>query len=257
MSNEYKYNLVSDSLYYPRVLVFSDNTTNHMGYGSLYAVTEETVEAIKREGTVSGYSGAVWSKRVWLDIDSYEEADKVEQKLQEMGYDYIAYDSGGKGAHFGILRDHPPSHLLPKKDRAWVREHFPQADSSIYTSLHLFRLPGTVHEKTGRRKEIVKEQKGTQLILPNLDLSRGRSTASYTQSSVESIFKDGRVLQNIKQARVGDRHFTLVKVAYALKDKEVDPTIAQWFLQEVNKGFSEPKEVEQVDKILKGIYEKV
>jgi len=250
--NDYKYHLISDSLYYPRDLDFRSNLTGLTGYASLYSVTEETTKAVKREGTVAGYAGPVWSERLWLDVDSYDEADRVELKLKELGYDYIAYDSGGKGAHFGILRIHPPSHLLPKKDRLWAREHFPQADSSVYTPLQLFRLPGTVHEKTGRKKEVVAKRPGISLILPNLDSRTVQSTAAHS-SNRESIFKDGRILYNIKQAQVGNRHYTLVKVAYALKEKEVDPSIAQWFLQEVNKCFSEPKEAEQVDKIVASI----
>lgn len=254
----YVYYLYSDSTYYPGDLHFCTDINNYKGFSSLYAVTEETAEALKREGTVAGYAGSVWSERLWLDIDSYEMAESVELKLKEMGLDYIAYDSGGKGAHFGILRDHPPSHLLPKKDRAWVASNFPQADLSIYTPLHLFRLPSTVHEKTGRQKTLAGVCKGRTLNLPALQTGVLRSLQSmgHARNEKESVFKDGRLMYNIKQARVGERHATLVKVAYALKDKETDPNIARWFLNEVNKLFAEEKDPEQIDKVVANIFSK-
>ena len=259
-SNEYDYNLLSDSIYYPKQLLFakglnfsSDNDSN-TGFGSLYSITQESAEAIQREGTIAGFNGCVWSERLWIDVDSYEEAEKVELTLKGMKLDFIAFDSGGKGAHFGVLRNHPPSHLLPKKDRVWVRKHFPKADSSIYSSLHLFRLPGTVHQKTGRRKRLVVQEPGTALTLPKYEPFILKSPVFI--SANESVFKDYRVLQNIKNARTGDRHYTLVKIAYALKDKNVDETYSRWFLGEVNKLFEEPKTEIEVEKIVGSILSK-
>jgi hypothetical protein len=254
MNEFYSQFLVSDSLYYPRDLAFYSDLSGHTGFASLYAVTLESAEAVRRAGTVAGFAGPVWAERLWLDVDGYDLAEEVELKLNKMELDYVAYDSGSKGAHFGILRDHPPSHLLPKKDRLWAREHFPQTDSSIYTPLHLFRLPGTVHEKTGRTKEIVRVQAGQKLRLPEIATNSPGLGKFQPNSMAESIFKDGRLLHNIKQARVGERHPTLVKIAYALKDKETDPSIAQWFLNEVNKLFPEAKDVEQVNKIVESIW---
>lgn len=261
---EYIYHVLSDSLYYPKPLLFvtSDLLPKRTGFASIYAISKTSYEAIKRAGTVAGFAGEVWSERLWLDIDSYEVAESVELKLKAMGLDYVAYDSGSKGAHFGILREHAPSHLLPKKDRAWVTKHFPQADSSIYTPLHLFRLPNTTHEKTGRRKEIVSicedKDKTRSIIFSEIEQKSLRSlpVISKGTSLEESLFKDARILQSIKEAKLGTRHKTLVTIAYALKDKGTDLTNALWFLHECNKLFPEAKSEVEVEKILSGIYEK-
>lgn len=256
--NEYIYHILSDSLYYPKPLEFitGDLLIKRTGFASLYAVTRQDYEALKRTGTIAGFTGNVWSERLWLDIDGYEQAEQVELKLKEMKLDYIAYDSGGKGAHFGILRVHSPSHLLPKKDRAWVTENFPQADSSIYTPLHLFRLPGTMHEKTGRAKEVVTVCQGNSLDLQSTGAVKRPIFQHPKASSVSkgSIFKDARILQSIKEAKLGTRHKTLVTIAYALKDKGTDYECALWFLGQVNKLFPEAKSEIEVDKIMAGIF---
>ncbi len=258
MENDYIFHILSDSLYYPKPLVFitSDLLPKRTGFASLYGVTKADYEALKRSGTIAGYSGNVWSERLWLDVDGYEKCDAVELKLKQMGLDYVAYDSGSKGAHFGILREHAPSHLLPKKDRAWALEHFPEADSSIYSPLHLFRLPGTVHEKTGRAKEVVSNTPGNKLILSDGPNTKVRSITRKVSTDNPSIFQDARILNSIKEAKLGTRHKTLVTIAYALKDKGTDPTCALWMLTEVNKLFPESKNETEVQKILTGIYEK-
>lgn len=224
------------------------------GFTSLYLVSKETSEAIIQEGTTKHFKGVVWSQRLWLDIDSYEEADEVEQRLIEMEVDYVAFDSGGRGAHFGILRDHAPSHLLPQKDRAWVKANFPEADTSIYTHLHLFRLPQTVHEKTGRKKTLVSERRGRSITLPAYNDSSG-SLADHGTGLKKSVFECFRVMSHTVPADTGSRHEYLVKLTYALKDDAgVSPKEALFWLKHTNLLYSEPKSGEDLEKIIRSIY---
>lgn len=225
------------------------------GFGSLYLVTKETAQAIVAAGTTARYQGVVWSGRLWLDVDSFEAADAVEARLNKMGLGYVAYFSGNRGAHFGILRSSPPSHLLPLQDREWVRAHFPEADDSIYTHLHLFRLPGTPHIKTGQPKVLVAKKAGKAIEhKPWSAASSQVIKAPSPNYAVGSVFESIRVMGNSIPTTNGNRHPTLVKLAYALHDKGVDPSIAVWWLGEVNKMAEEPKEDWEVEKIVKSIY---
>lgn len=224
------------------------------GFSSLYSVSKETSEAIIKEGTTKHFKGVVWSERLWLDIDSYEKADGTEQKLIEMGVDYVAYDSGGRGAHFGILRDASPSHLLPQRDKQWVREHFPEADPSIYTHLHLFRLPGTLHERTRRPKHLVSERRGEHLTLPTYKDCSG-DLRSHSAGN-KSVFDCFRVMSHTVPVSAGERHEYLVKLTYALKDDaEVGAKEALFWLKHTNLLYSEPKSNEDLEKIVRSIYE--
>lgn len=224
------------------------------GFASLYAVTEADAQAIEQTGTTAGFKGSVWAPRLWLDTDSYEDADRAETTLKGMGLDYVAYDSGGRGAHFGVLRDCLPSHTLPARERAWVREHFPYADTSIYTHLHLFRLPGTTHESTGRVKHAVRSVRGRHLTLPPL-VARGVDLSPERYSNGRSVLACFSVLRDSVPVAVGKRHETLVRLGYALcQDAGVEADYALWWLREVNKLYAEPKPDEELEKIVRDVY---
>lgn len=252
--NDYIHHLYSPGKWVPAGFNFINglSLTAAQGFVSLYGVDKATADAIVAENTPRQFKGVVWSERLWVDIDSYEQAERVEETLKRMELDFVAYDSGGKGAHFGILRTHPPSHLLPQKDRSWVKAVLPQADTSIYSHMHLFRIAGTVHERTGRRKELVSTSQGRALLLPPLLEQRDYS---FSPGDVESIFDMYRVMANTVPAINGERHHTLVRLAYALKDDaKVNSDTALWWLLETNKLFDEPKNDEEVLKILRSIY---
>lgn len=255
--SEYKYYIYSPSKHYGAKPYFveRDGLPDKTGFSSLYAVTEDTAEAIESTGTTAQFKGVVHSERLWLDFDTEESSDAAQSKLESMGYDIIVYHSGNRGIHVGILRDHAPSHLLPAKDKAWVEANFPDADRSIYTPLHLFRLPGTRHEKTGRIKEFITHIRGGALRLPALTRQDIKLTPTVNHSGERSVFECIRVMANSTPARNGQRHPQLVRLAYALKDDiQAEPYIALWWMLEVNKMAEEPKSFEEVEQIVKSIY---
>lgn len=256
---EYKYVLYSDRPNYGSSPNFirGDAAPESGGFTSLYAVDESTAQAIQSAGTAKNFKGVVWSERLWIDVDSYEAADTTERKLKEMGYAFISYESGGRGAHFGVLRTSDPSHLLPLQDKAFVREHFPEADATIYTHLHPFRLPGTLHNKTGRPKRFVSQAAGKPIELPPYRdevRSVGRSEVFAVSGQTKSIFDIHFIQRNSEASKEGERHAHLVRLIYALRDNGYDVNIARWWVNEVNKRFSPPKEEYEIEKALGSIY---
>jgi len=257
--NEYCFSIITPTLSYGISPTFAHvSRLDNGGFGSLYLVTKEVSKAIIEAGTTAKYQGVVWSQRLWLDIDSLEAAEKVEQKLIDMGLNYVAYFTGNRGAHFGILRLSPPSHLLPLQDREWVRAHFPEADDSIYTHLHLFRLPGTLHSKTGKPKVLVNKAQGKAISYePYRNISshiNSRPSRPFAESQGQSVFETIRIMGNSVPTNNGSRHPTLVKLTYALRDKGVDVNIARWWIGEVNKMCEELKSDNELDHIIKTIY---
>jgi hypothetical protein len=227
------------------------------GFSSLYAVTEETAEAIVAAGTTRQFKGVVWSPFLWIDVDNYDHADRAESTLRKLGLGYSAYDSGGRGVHFRIEREAVPSHLLPAQDKAWVTEHFPEADPSIYSHLHLFRLEGTIHETHGRPKALVETVKGGTLPQhPPLFTERfSTELLAPTEAAARSVFECFRVMRDSRPVPSGERHHTLVRLCYGLRDDaKVNSFMALWWLGEVNKMFSEPKSPEDLEHIVRSIY---
>lgn len=254
---DYKYSLYSLTADYgvvPTFVVLPSG--DYKGFSSLYQVTEETATAIEQAGTVKGFKGVVWSKRLWIDFDNDTAARQADSRLKEMGYDYVCYTTGNRGLHYGILRPIQPTHLLPLMDKAWVKSNFPEADTSIYTHLHPFRIPGTLHEKTGKPKALLFERRGRPLTLPPLKREE-MQIVSLGQKQGKSVFDCFYVMANTVPVDPGKRHSTLIKLLNALKnDAGVGMDIAMWWTSEWNKTLSEPKEEHEIEKAVRSIYER-
>lgn len=254
---DYCYYLYSNSANYgavPSFLPLSDLPKE--GFMSLYAITKETAKAIEQAATTRGFKGVVWSERLWIDFDDHDAAGRAESKLKEMKYDYVCFTTGNRGLHYGILRDNSPSHILPFLDKAWVKQHFPEADTSIYTHLHPFRIPGTVHEKTGKPKKLLYGRSGGTLVLPPFkkeDIQVGPIGPGGGKSVFDCFF----VMANTVPVEAGQRHQTMIKLIYALKnDAQAPMEAAMWWLTEWNKMLSEPKEHHELEKAVRSIYER-
>jgi len=229
-------------------------------FASVYAVRKEDAEAIQETAqTAAGFKGVVWSSRLWVDFDTEEGAIQARSLLTKGGYDYVEYTTGGRGAHFGIARDAKPSHVLPALDKQWVKENLAGADLSLYWHLHLIRLPGTVHERTGRTKALVSRQSGKALVLHNIPSFEDEYRPSPMHKGRQSsIFNVWQVASNLTGSGVnGSRHKQLRDLSLALKS-EANVTLdeARWIVLEVNRGFNEPKPEEEVEKLIKWVYEK-
>lgn len=246
----------------PRFYGGSEIANSGSQFASVYAVRKEDAQAIRdAAGTAAGFRGVVWSRRLWIDFDSYEAADKAEETLRQLGLDHVVYDTGGRGRHIGILRAAEPSHTLPLQDKQWVRANIEGADLGIYWHLHLIRLPGAIHERTGRKKTKLREFKGTELVLPKLadhndpamDII-GEHQAS--RVARPSIFRCWEVTSNLTPTSGGSRHRQLVNLSLALcKDAKVSFEEALWVVREVNRGFDEPKEDVELERMVRWAYE--
>ncbi len=253
----FTYFLHSPAKFVSRPLTFVNGLSGLSGgFSSLYAVRAEDAEALKQAGSTEGFKGVVYNERLWLDFDSEEASERAGCRLEEMGYDYIAYHTGGRGVHFGILRGTAPSHLLPLQDRAWAKGNFPECDTSIYSHLHLFRVPGGEHEATGKPKQLIVEARtGRSLELPPYEKPILSGVDMGYGTFDVSIFDIPRVMLNSVPAENGHRQHQLVRLVYALKDEAlVDLGSALFWVNEVNKMFREPKPQEEVDRLVRGIY---
>lgn len=254
----YRYYFYAPSQYYGSANSFvSGSYIPKEGFSSLYAVTSDTKEAIGQEGTTRFFKGVVWSPHLIIDCDTDEATQEVGTWLDEKGYSYDAFTTGNRGMHFYIATNSDPSHLLPLAHKQFVQTTFKSSgvDTSIYTHLHLFRLPGTVHEKTGRPKELFHSAKGKVLEIARATLTTATTNTGSSVTGAKSVFNQFRIMSNTVPVSVGLRHETLVKLCYALKDDaQVDGSLALWWLLEANKLFNVPKPEEDVEKILNSIY---
>jgi hypothetical protein len=227
-------------------------------FGSVYAVRKEDAEAITTAGTAANYRGTCWSRRLWLDFDDEASLKQTLEFLKKENYDHVVYHTGNRGGHVGILRDAAPSHLLPYQDKKWAVENAPGCDRSIYWALHLFRLPGTVHDTTGLPKRLVSKHEGKELVLPSYEPEAPKDTRTPIgiKGSRGSIFKCWQVVSRLTLGEVANRQKHLVVLCKALRhDAGVTLEEATWVALEVNRGFDEPKPQEEVIRIVNWAYE--
>lgn len=259
--SEFHYYLVSPNNHIGRPPVFSNVAGAQAptyNFASVYAIRKADAEAIHQAGTAAGFKGIVWSNRLWLDFDNMEAAERAERSLKETDYDFRVYDTGGgRGRHIGILRHAAPSHLLPLQDKAYAAASFPGCDLSLYWHLHLLRLPGAIHERTGKPKTLLYHREGKALVLPPYVPTEVVMPEVRQENSVRpSIFSVWGVISNLAPlASEGDRHAQLVRLAKALQaDANVTPEEALWVTMEVNRGFTLPKDEHEVEEIVKWAY---
>lgn len=233
------------------------------GFSSTYLVSAAEADAITKSGSKAGFKGTVWSERLWIDVDNYDDARSIKEQLEKDGYDFICYDSGNRGFHFGLRRAASPTHFLPELDKEWVRSAYPDlakrgaVDTSIYKNLNLFRCPGGRHEKSGRFKELIASAVGTRTLdFTGKSPSESRQSRVVANKSGSSIFDDSYISLLTVPAHNGQRHKALVRLAYALKGRGEQQEIAMWYLLELNKWFEVPKEEAEVEQIVESIYNK-
>lgn len=254
-----QYFVYSNSKFYPSPLDFrSHSALPKTGYASVYSVDLATAEALSTEGTVQGFKGVVWSERVWLDFDEERPFVEARKRLKELGLSHVVYTTGNRGGHVGVARDATPSHLLPARDKAWATTQFPGCDPSLYSHLHLFRLPGTVHEKTGHKKHQIDAVNGATLQLPprqDLDLNLGGANQVLRHEVPISLFEMRTIMANsVPVSGRGGRHEQLVRLSYALKNNGVSSENAFFWIKEVNKMFEEPKSDGELSHLIQSIF---
>jgi hypothetical protein len=229
-------------------------------FASVYAVTKTDAEAISSSGSAAGFKGTVWSQRLWVDFDDEAALELARCILKEKGYDFVVYDTGGgRGGHLGILRVSSPSHLLPGQDRNWVSNNLPGADLGLYWHLHLIRLPGTIHESSGKPKVLTAHHLGKTLVLPPWQEGRAVSEERSVHGpgpSVgrKSLFRSWEVMQAIMPTQGESRHRQLLLLASAAKRAGATVEESRWLCGELNAAFEEPKSLEESTRVVDWVY---
>lgn len=229
----------------PKFYANSELLSSGCTFASVYAVTDLDAKAITEAGSAANFRGTVWSAKLWVDCDTEEASKEVDNYLRKEGYAFTKYTTGNRGHHYGINRRASPSHLLPQQDKAFVKQHMPGADLGLYWALHLLRLPGVLHVKTGRPKTCIERVAGKSLVLPPFDVEEGslqQVGGLLTSTTRPSVFSFWQVLSNLTPDGGKGRHKQLIDLAIALKrEAGASKEEAEWLVLEVNKGFDEPK----------------
>lgn len=213
---------------------FSFGELPNAGFQSLYAVSEEDAANMVTSESYAGFRDVVHSTMLFIDCDSDEAARMVEATLNRLGLGYEKYSTGNRGFHFSIIRDCDPSNYLPALDKKWCEQNAPWADLKLYTHLHLYRRPGMIHEKTGRRKELVFTKSGGNLDFRGMHAPPVPERESAPPGEMKSVFEDRTLMALAVPHTSGKRHGTFMTMAIRLSETGQTPEFAYGWLVNVN-----------------------
>jgi hypothetical protein len=220
------------------------------GFASVYAFSEQDALLVRERGHSRGLSEfSVWADRVAIDIDQGDEGLlPVLSILDAKGLGYEVWSSGGKGYHVFIPHEPIYSPHLPYSHLSFLRSIGVSCDETIYQHSRVLRLPGTVHLKTGKRKQFYMRKDGMQPTIPiverpKFDFKPGLGTKSFQSALMGAM----SLITNPPPTGQGKRHTLLWGVAKDFAEAGTPYLTALGVLLEVNRSWQKPKPVEKVE----------
>jgi hypothetical protein len=144
----------------------AEEVAKKQGFCSIYAFQEDAAKEIIAQGNSKGLGRfPVWADKVVFDLDNGEEGlQELTAWCQERKLGYRIFSSGSKGFHLEVPHIPVLSRSLPYTHRLLAESTGVPCDPTLYQSGRLYRLEGTLHEKTGKPKQLVEEVEGENLL---------------------------------------------------------------------------------------------
>lgn len=231
------------------------------GYSSIYLLSKEDAQTFKASGSSSGVKDCpVAAYELWIDIDTgLTGLEPVASKIEEAGFEFDLYSSGGKGYHIRIPHALLYDIRLPHSHKMFLKRllgaAFAQVDATLYQHGRLLSLPGRIHPKTGNQKTFLKHFPGSRPIIdivdtevkanfekfnPNLELLSEGLLAAFDLSCIEP----GK----------GGRHMALWKTAKTLADAGLEFYTVLDILNGVNSLWTDQKTSDELQQVVSSIF---
>lgn len=232
----------------------ADELPRFTGFRSYYGFSEAVKLYCQEVGTTRGMRGTVvYSDTIFLDFDDAPQAaEAFWHALIAEGVGFEVWDSGGRSIHFHIPHAPMWSDLLPYSHACWVRARTQGADMSLYQAGRIFRLPGTVHQKTMRQKVLLEKVEGK---LAEVTLVKPDTTVRFGQlvADGDGIAEIISVLENLvrRPPEAGERNRRFYSVACSCFSCGFSGDFALELMNKVNEDLMEdPIEDEEIEMIL-------
>jgi len=175
-------------------------------FRSVYGYPTEAQAHIEASGNIVGVKQfAVHSSTLFIDVDEEEHLDKIERIIAATGVGYSVWSTGNRGLHFHIDMEPVVSIDLPYSQAEYIRGLglSKLVDMTIYRHHSIIRVPGAVHAKTGKTKELLRSVDGPMLTI-NLVQEPEPEFEHHEAGDPEAVRRFRRNL--IQKRGVGQRH---------------------------------------------------
>jgi hypothetical protein len=152
----------------PRLVPLEDQH-KYTGFRSVYCYNSDVKALIDSRGSTADLREyPVYSDTLFVDFDNTD-SSAFKQYLIEQNIAFKHFDSGNRSDHYHIEIESICGVWVPTSQKAWMKEHAPDADLSFYHPSGVYRLPRTYHAKTGKPKKLIAEYAGSLLIIPQAE----------------------------------------------------------------------------------------
>jgi len=198
-------------------------------FRSVYGYPPPAAEHITAQGNVRGlYDFAVQSSTLFIDVDEDDHLDEIEKIVAGLGVGYSVWRSGNRGLHFHIDMKSYTSKHLPYSQKKFIESLglADKVDLTLYRHHSIFRVPGAVHQETGKVKTLIREVAGPVLEIQIVEEPIPEYTTLETGDSVSVA----RFRRNLLQKRgVGQRHNHLyILFQSGIKAGHDADTVLEW-----------------------------
>ena len=185
-------------------------------FRSVYAYPEEVLK--DRETTKNFFGTDLAANTLFIDIDNGQSTvERIEHDLKMNDVYFEKWDTGNRGAHFHVGTPFIVSPYLHQFHKFTLSSYWPDLieknliDCSIYNPSGQIRMPGAVHNKTGRVKLLEYVHKGQYLldilegvIVKSKDrLEYVATSDSYNRLVLSKVYPGGRHLHIMKIVKEG------------------------------------------------------
>jgi hypothetical protein len=207
------------------------------GYSSVYGFDDEAANEIMASGMSRNFGKySTISNTLSIDLDDAGESlPETLIKLQQFKFEL--FFSGGKGHHIILHHDSINSKDLPYSHRKWVEDMEIKCDMSLYQAGRILSLPGRIHKKTGKRKELLKVNEGDNIdlkLVPKPEVMFNFSEIS--ESSVKDALA-GLWNLSLYEPLEGSRHMTIWKNATELFKAGFQRDAVESFILHISKDW--------------------
>ena len=136
---------------------------------SVFQYPQQTYDYIIKQGSMKDLKGQeVYCDELLIDVDDPSQFALVDSVIQDHGFNYTKYSTGGRSYHWHIsiqpmLSIHTPFSIKHFLAGLGLTE---AVDTSFYHPAGQFRQEGATHQKTGKIKTLVASRQGVVPTIP-------------------------------------------------------------------------------------------
>jgi hypothetical protein len=233
-------------------LIPADALESLVGFRSVFGFDEHTAQIIKQSHSSKGLSAyPVTTCEIAFDWDDCKDgAYCCLEQMKQLNVPFKFYFTGNRGYHLHITTELDVGQDIPARHKHFAKSLNVGADLSLYKHSSLLRLPGTIHEKTGKPKMLIEQNlEGSALKIPELPENGIKKPLVFDLAPLTSPEDLRWVIGDMhaswfKAPEVGNRHALIWRTALRMREGGLSYECALELLLHMNRSWGDRAKVD-------------